>query len=151
MSFFIDVLLTRPLCDDRRGALCHHGVLLADGLIDERAGEAAADRSEHVDPELAPLGGAADEGLDEVRSELAGRVEGGAGDRADEDDDPVDDEADDDAGETGGRAAVDGRPEDREDEDRGADDLGEEADVRSAFTATAPSPSFAGSLPMRMM
>ena len=64
----------------------------------------------------------------DLRADLASRVQGSAGDRADEDDDPVDDEADDDPGESGRRATVDGGTEDREDENRGADDLGSEAD-----------------------
>src|SRR3982074_3031912 len=125
------MVLLRPLYDDGCDALGDNSVLLADGLVDERADESAADRSEDIDPELAPLGAAADERLDEVRSELAGRVECGTGDRADEDDDPVHDESDDDAGEPGRGAAVDGRSKDGEDEDRGADDLGQQADVRS--------------------
>src|SRR6185369_1534089 len=104
------------------------GRVMTDELVQEGADETAADRAGDVDPELIEVGRRADDAAEDLRTDLAGRVQRGAGDRADEDDDPVDDEPDDDTGEAGGRPSVDSGTEDGEHEDRGADDFGEEAD-----------------------
>ena len=120
---------------------------MPDELVEEGAAEATDDRAGDVDPELLEWRLRADQGPEEIRADLAGRIEGGAGDRADEDDDPVDDEADDDPGEPGRSAAIDGGAEDREDEDRGADGLGRRNPTmlpESALTPTAPRPSVCG-------
>src|SRR6266540_6168450 len=118
---------------NRRGRLLG---LATDQLVQAGADQAARDRAHDVDPQLGDAItrlAEADHGLEQHRTDLASRVERGAGDRADQDDDPVDDEADDDARESGRRAAVDGRTEDDEDEDRGADDLGQDSDERTGI------------------
>src|SRR5687768_6513096 len=76
---------------------------VADELVREGADGATDDRSRDVDREQgAEVRLGADEQLEELRADLAGRVERRARDRADEDDDPVDDEADDDPGKARG-------------------------------------------------
>src|SRR4051812_41894949 len=72
------------------------GRVVTDELVQEGAHEATADRAGDVHPELAPVLGLADDRLDHLGPDLAGRVQCGAGHRTDEDDDPVDDEPDDD-------------------------------------------------------
>src|SRR5712675_1081121 len=102
---------------------------MADKLVEERPNEATDDRADDVDRDQlieVPLG--ADQAAEQLRADLAGRVERSAGDRADEDDDPVDDEADDDPGKAGRRATVDRGPEHGEDQDGRANDLGGDPD-----------------------
>src|SRR6476660_8431358 len=101
---------------------------MTDELVQERTGHATDDRAGEVDPDLTPVLALADDRLEDLRANLAGRVQGGSGDRTDENDDPVDDEADDDPGEPGWSPAVDCRAEDGEDEDAGPDHVREEPD-----------------------
>src|ERR671936_2501230 len=86
--------------------------MVADVLVQEGAHQASHDRPDEVHRKLAEmLGelGVTDHALDEQRTDLARRVQRGAGDRTDQDDDPVHDEADDDPREARGCAPVDGR------------------------------------------
>ena len=76
-----------------------------DELVQEGADQTAHDRAGDVHPQLAEVGRVADERLEDLRADLARRIEGGTGDRADQDDHAVDDEPDGDAGEPGRRLA----------------------------------------------
>ena len=79
------------------------GHVVADELVEECADKPTGDRADDVDGnELVEVGRSADQATEQLGTDLARRVERGAGDRADEDDDPVDDEPDDDPGEATG-------------------------------------------------
>ena len=128
------------------GAGDRRGLVVADELVQEGADEAADDRADDVDAAAAPLGvGAADQAWPRMSGPIsraglsAAPVIGPTRMMI-----AVDDEADDDPGEPAGRAPVDRRAEDGEDEDRGPDGLGGEADGEPGVrrcTETAPRPS----------
>ena len=85
----------------------------------------ASEFGDNVDRPLLPVHGAAEQLLHEHRAGGAGRVDRGAGGRGDRDDRGEDDETDREPGESRSRLAVDDA-EDREDQDEGADELGDE-------------------------
>src|SRR5215211_2759895 len=107
---------------DRRLDAPWRGQRVVDDDGEPRAHEAGQD----VDgDELAPVGRAAADGRDELRSEGARGIQRSACHGSDDHDDRDDDDADDEAGEVSGRAGVDD-PDDGEHEDERPEALGED-------------------------
>ena len=109
--------------------------VVADELVQESSGQASENWTYQVDRELTQMLSEfhiANQALDQQRANLAGWIERRAGDRADQDDDSIDNETDDDAREARGRAPINCRAKEGEDEDRGADGFGRDRDQHAA-------------------
>src|SRR5437868_10859682 len=100
-----------------RGSRNGGRAMVTNEFIEEGASKSTDDRASDVDPQLVEVSRRSDSRAEELRADLPGRIQGGAGDGADKNDDPVDDESNDQPREASWRTTIDRAAEDREHED----------------------------------